>query len=389
MGHEDGTNWLLLLLERLRRAAAQLKVRPASDQDQAEYAAAVQLLELRVLALGGDEWRALAASGAVAAVVGFAVESVLEDPLSGFAVEAWAGALDALLARAKPAVGAAQHVPRLWDAAKQLARDRGGSNATLQAALTLLRVVLKRCPANVDCVPRQNLPHPVKTAAVAPRLAALELLPYLILQSHKYNEQQQQQQQQQYPQEERTGSPTPSSLLLPPPRPLLAAAWLDYLRKAVACPLPLVREKGVESLCVLLKGCVVPDTAQSTAMLDMMMRLAEGVGISCRLENDVGTAIGCLLAATQHGSDWTHFAAATDAEAADIIRHLFNPSAINHATQRVLSVAIGELLLQTVSLDSMERAVGCFLSCCSRSRTMTAGTCRPLLLGRCCFGRHA
>ncbi|RNF08799.1 hypothetical protein TraAM80_02541 [Trypanosoma rangeli] len=358
MVRDASTNWLLLLLERLRRAAAQLKSRPTYEQDQAEYAAAVQLLELQVLALESDEWRALAGSGAVAEVVGFAVESVLEDPLSCFAVQAWAGAMDALLARANPAVSAAHHVPRLWDAAKRLAKDRGGNNATLQAALTLLRVVLKRCPADVDCVPRHNLPHPVKTVAVAPRVAALELLPYLILQPHKYIQQQQQQQRQkQYAQEERTGGgPTPPSLLLPR-RPLLAAAWLDYLRKAMACPLLVVRKRAVESICDLLKGGVVLEASQSAAMLDMLMSLAKSDDISCRLENDVGTAIGCLLAAARDGIDWTRFAAATDAESADIIRHMFNPRAMNHATQRVLSVAIGELLLQTVSLDSMGRAV--------------------------------
>ncbi|ESL07527.1 hypothetical protein TRSC58_04782 [Trypanosoma rangeli SC58] len=355
MVRDASTNWLLLVLGRLRRAAAQLRSRPVCEQGQAEYAATVQLLELQVLALESDEWRALAGSGAVAEVVGFAVESVLEDPLSCFAVQAWAGAMDALLARANPAVNAAQHVPRLWDAAKRSAKDRGGNNATLQAALTLLRVVLKRCPADVDCVPRHNLPHPVKTVAVAPRVAALELLPYLILQPHKYI-QQQQQRRQHYTHEERPGGPTPPSLLLSR-RPLLAAAWLDYLRKAVACPLLVVRERAAESICDLLKGGVVLEAFQSAAMLDMLMSLAKSDGISCRLENGVGTAIGCLLAAARDGIDWTHFAAATDAEAADIIRHIFNPRAMNHATQRVLSVAIGELLLQTVSLDSTERAV--------------------------------
>ncbi|RNF15285.1 hypothetical protein TcG_07110 [Trypanosoma cruzi] len=234
------TNWLQLLLKELRRIAAQLQAKPLSVQDQTEYAAAVQIIELRVPVLGNDEWKALVSSGAVSEVFEFVVGSVLEDPLSCIAVQSWAGAMDALLARTKPSVSAAHHIPQLWDAARRLAKDRSGNNVTLHAALKLLRVFLHRSPVNIDCIPRYHLPHPVKTVSVAPRLAALELVPYIILQPYKCV-----QQQQKYPQEKRTGSPTPLNSLSR--RLVLATPWVDYLRKAVGCSIPVVREKALEA----------------------------------------------------------------------------------------------------------------------------------------------
>ncbi|KAF8281880.1 hypothetical protein TcYC6_0005510 [Trypanosoma cruzi] len=350
MVSDVSTNWLQLLLKELRRIAAQLQAKPLSVQDQTEYAAAVQFIELRVPVLGNDEWKALVSSGAVSEVFEFAVGSVLEDPLSCIAVQSWAGAMDALLARTKPSVSAAHHIPQLWDAARRLAKDRSGNNVILHAALKLLRVFLHRSPVNIDCTPRYHLPHPVKTVSVAPRLAALELVPYIILQPYKCA-----QQQQQYPQEERTGSPTPLNSL--PRRLVLAAPWVDYLRKAVGCSIPVVREKALESIFVLLKEGVVLDTAQFNVILDMMLRLAESEEISSKIENVLGTVIGFLLNTAQHGSDWTHFAATNAADAGDMIRRIFHPRAMTHATQRVLSVAIGELLVQTVSSEWMENAV--------------------------------
>lgn len=337
---------LLPLLKSLRCTAERLTDKSSRVQNQAEYATAVQLIESCTLTMSEDEWRTSVSSGLVSELMTFAVKSVVEHPLSCIAVRSWASAIDVLLTRTNPSVSASHHVPQLWGVAKRLARGSNNANGTaLSATLTVLRAILCRCPASVDCTPRHHLPHPVKTVDLGARLAALELLPCFVLlqpQQHCHAE---------------AGRQQGGSDARPSQQPGLAAPWLEYLRKAVNCVVPEVQAKAVETICALLKGGVVLEAAQMTALLDMMLHLAESDKTSVRLQNNVGTVIGCLLARTQRGGDWTHFAATNAVDSARIVGRLFQPLTMTHVTQHVLSVAVVELLLQTVSIQWMGAAV--------------------------------
>ncbi|KAH9601251.1 hypothetical protein LSM04_002189 [Trypanosoma melophagium] len=346
---------LSLLLQQLRNTASQLTAKPLYAPHQAEYAAAVQLMESHILAMSDGAWRAVVSDGTASDLIGFAIESVSRDALSSVAVQAWLDTMDTLLLRTKPSANPTHLVLQLWETATRMARDRSSESGTLTAVLRLLRVILQRRPMSIECVPRQHLPHPVKTVGIAPRLAALELLPLLVLhQGHQPQHNNQQQQKQQQKQSERGMNHNNNQKVI------LTSPWFEYLRKAIISPIPTVRGKAVEAICVLLHGGLSPDATQITSLLDLLMRLAEGGEMSPKLQNDLGTAVGRLIALSQRGAGWSHFAATNASDSARIIARVFQSATMTRSTQRLLSIAIGELLLLLASSPtSVEEAINC------------------------------
>ncbi|ORC88921.1 uncharacterized protein TM35_000141320 [Trypanosoma theileri] len=341
---------LSLLLQKLRDVTSQLTTKPLYAPHQAEYAEAVQLIESYVLAMSDSSWRAALSDGVVSDIIGFAIGSVSRDELSFVAVQAWLDTMDALLVRTKPAANPTHLVLQLWDTATRMARDRSSESGTLTAVLQLLRVMLQRRPMSIDCIPRQHLPHPLKTVGITPRLAALELLPLLILHT-KHPTQNYHHHQQQHT--ERCTNHNVQKIILTSP-------WFEYLRKSLTCPIPAIRGKAVETICVLLHEGLSPDATQITNLLDLIMRLVEGGEMSPKVQNDLGTAVGRLMALSQRGAGWSHFAATNASDSARITARIFQYATMTRSTQRILSIAIGELLfILATSPTSVDEAINC------------------------------
>ncbi|CCD15359.1 unnamed protein product [Trypanosoma congolense IL3000] len=302
---------------------------------------ALQRLEAFAHSTGEGVWEPTPST--VTAMTDF-MELVLQvagsEPPSCVLMHAWIATMNALLQHSSPVViNASTHAKRLWESAQRQLETCGGpgGDAALATTLTLLRVILLHQPVFIECTPKTHLPSLTRTPGVLSRVAAVQLVPFLVLASPSHHQASTQQ------------------------RSTLAWPWFEYLRKAVLCTVPPIRENGVRALRHLLQNGIGLDAANVSDLLEVFVSMLANDDIGGSLEGELSFVIGRLLATLQCQGGWVHFCAATAKGSTRITKLLFDPTKMNPGMQRILSGAIGELLLlfSSIKTSSVEKTIQC------------------------------
>ncbi|KAH8612557.1 hypothetical protein ERJ75_000879300 [Trypanosoma vivax] len=343
-------NSLPSLVSTLRDIVAQSpSSKSLSTNNRAQCMKVLQHLEAFVL--GSGNWSqegSLSDVDTIAQFIDLAISVVLDGPPTSIVSHSWATALDVMLEHAPSSLNATPYAMRLWEATSRLWKSCGSpENDTISASVLLfLRIILQRCPVNIDSALRHSLPQPQSTAGVSARVAAMQLLPFLVL-SPKQRQ----------------------NLLLPHVTQLaeahtLNSTWAEYLRKGLTCSVDAVKESAVQALRLLLRGGAVPATPKIAEFIDVLMGIAESEEMCDTMQKEVGSAIGYLLVCSSRGCNWTYFAGATAQDSARVTDRLFKQTSLTRCAIETLSIALGSFLLvhATTSVQTIGKALNCLFS---------------------------
>lgn len=188
-------------------------------------------------------------------------------PMPLLVVDAWVTFIQRVRgARLHTAV--AMHTPKLLELAASLAKDRSDTTGLgppcLTAALDLLCALQRSDSDGLSCLTPSVLPHPTKTLAQAPRLAAYRIAAQLC------------------------------SQVLPAPA-LISYEWMEYMRKGIEAKEFAVCEAAVQALSTAVAVRGVP-SSHFAATLSTLVRVADGPFSSPKLQQCIAKCIGEMIA---------------------------------------------------------------------------------------------